>query len=395
MKRILLSIALAFYALAANAVTLSPVQLLNPAGSASGQTIVSTGASTPPAWGGIGVNGIAAIAANTVLANATASSASPTAFAMPNCSTSTSALQYTSGTGFTCYSNSASLTGATFSGAVSVSPASGDGTLTVNAVNANTADLYLQAGGVTMWGVVRNNVTNSGSNVGSNFQITRYTDAGASIDNPFVITRSTGMVTMTDGIANSPISGSTGSFTTLAASSTVSGTGFSTYLASPPAIGGTAPGTGKFTTLQATSTITPSSTAGIVGTTTNDSAQAGSVGETITATGSGVAQTTTVLTNVTSVPLTAGDWDVTCSWTGSASSGTTSLNFGLTTTSGAQAPIGQRILLGGISTTAGVEMPCPSFPLKLASSATLYLTSAPAFAGTMTVGGTIWARRRR
>jgi hypothetical protein len=37
------------------------------------------------------------------------------------------------------------------------------------------------------------------------------------------------------------ISGAAGSFTTLAASSTVSGTGFSTYLASPPAIGGTAP----------------------------------------------------------------------------------------------------------------------------------------------------------
>src|SRR5208337_4744867 len=37
--------------------------------------------------------------------------------------------------------------------------------------------------------------------------------------------------------------------TTLAASSTVSGTGFSTYLASPPTIGGTAPGIGDFTTV--------------------------------------------------------------------------------------------------------------------------------------------------
>jgi hypothetical protein len=39
----------------------------------------------------------------------------------------------------------------------------------------------------------------------------------------------------------------TGAFTTLSASSTVSGTGFSNYLASPPAIGGTAPAAGKFT----------------------------------------------------------------------------------------------------------------------------------------------------
>jgi hypothetical protein len=45
----------------------------------------------------------------------------------------------------------------------------------------------------------------------------------------------------------------TGAFTTLSASSTVSGTGFSTYLASPPAIGGTAAAAGTFTALSATS----------------------------------------------------------------------------------------------------------------------------------------------
>lgn len=41
----------------------------------------------------------------------------------------------------------------------------------------------------------------------------------------------------------------TGAFTTLSASSTVSGTGFSTYLASPPAIGGTTAASGKFSAL--------------------------------------------------------------------------------------------------------------------------------------------------
>jgi fibronectin-binding autotransporter adhesin len=45
---------------------------------------------------------------------------------------------------------------------------------------------------------------------------------------------------------------STGAFTTLSASSTVSGTGFSSYLASPPAIGGTIAAAGHFTTLSAT-----------------------------------------------------------------------------------------------------------------------------------------------
>lgn len=57
-------------------------------------------------------------------------------------------------------------------------------------------------------------------------------------------------------IDGSPIGGTTpttGAFTTLSASSTVSGTGFSTYLASPPAIGGTTAAAGAFTSLSATS----------------------------------------------------------------------------------------------------------------------------------------------
>jgi len=61
------------------------------------------------------------------------------------------------------------------------------------------------------------------------------------------------------GINASPIGAttpSTGSFTTLAASSTVSGTGFSTYLASPPAIGGTTAAAGTFTALRGNTSIT-------------------------------------------------------------------------------------------------------------------------------------------
>jgi hypothetical protein len=55
-----------------------------------------------------------------------------------------------------------------------------------------------------------------------------------------------------DGTTVGATTASTGAFTTLSASSTVSGTGFSTYLASPPAIGGTAAAAGTFTTLTAT-----------------------------------------------------------------------------------------------------------------------------------------------
>ena len=56
---------------------------------------------------------------------------------------------------------------------------------------------------------------------------------------------------------------STGAFTTLSASSTVSGTGFSTYLASPPAIGSTAASTGAFTTVTATTSVLSSGAGGI------------------------------------------------------------------------------------------------------------------------------------
>jgi len=58
-----------------------------------------------------------------------------------------------------------------------------------------------------------------------------------------------------------------GAFTTLSASSTVSGTGFSNYLASPPAIGGTTASTGRFTTI--TSTVATGTAPFTVASTTN------------------------------------------------------------------------------------------------------------------------------
>lgn len=83
--------------------------------------------------------------------------------------------------------------------------------------------------------------------------------------------------------------------------------------AAPGAIGGGTPGSGAFTTITASSTITPSQTAGIVGTTTNNDANAGSVGEYVESVinnAGKVSLTTGVAANVTSISLTAGDWDV-------------------------------------------------------------------------------------
>jgi hypothetical protein len=64
------------------------------------------------ASGKVGLASLAAQAANTVVANVTASSASPTAVALPSCSTANSALQYTSGTGLSC-GTAFALTGGT------------------------------------------------------------------------------------------------------------------------------------------------------------------------------------------------------------------------------------------------------------------------------------------
>lgn len=50
MKKLILAACAALLSLSAVATTLNPIQLLNPAGSTSGQAIVSTGATTAPAW---------------------------------------------------------------------------------------------------------------------------------------------------------------------------------------------------------------------------------------------------------------------------------------------------------------------------------------------------------
>lgn len=104
MKKILCAL-VALASSCALASTTVPVQLLNPTGSSSGQAIVSTGSSSAPVWGGVGLNGIAAIGANTLIGNATGSSATPTAVSVSGCNGAAQALQWTNGTGFGCNSN--------------------------------------------------------------------------------------------------------------------------------------------------------------------------------------------------------------------------------------------------------------------------------------------------
>lgn len=155
-----------------------------------------------------------------------------------------------------------------------------------------------------------------------------------------------------------------------------------------------------------TGAITPSQTAGIVGTTTNNNANSGSVGEYISSTvlvGSAVSLTTGTAANVTSISLTAGDWDV---------SGTVAFNPAGTTTTTAQG--------GAISTTSATIPVSPyagggffvapvstaglatnayatgTTRLSLSATTTVYLVAYAQFAtSTETAYGFIGARRVR
>jgi hypothetical protein len=173
------------------------------------------------------------------------------------------------------------------------------------------------------------------------------------------------------------------------------------------AIGGTTPAAGSFTTMSATGLISPSQTVGIVGTTTNNSVQAGSVGEyvssTVATSTSGYTSGTTA--NVTSISLTAGDWDVSgvAVW---SNSGTLTTNVVVV------------VSISLVSATHGaadtnlsaISLPSPGDPprvpalttpvvrLLLASTTTVYLTGQTNFTSggaTMGVGGTLRARRMR
>lgn len=285
------------------------------------------------------------------------------------------------------------LTGGTFTGVVTYA-FSGANLIINDTSGANKTTIFLKNNGTTVW-----DITHASS--GAAFALDRY-NGGVYADSPIVVSNSTGVVQMQDGIAGTPVGAagaSTGAFTTLSASSTVSGTGFTNYLASPPAIGGTTPAAGSFAALSATGIITPSTTNGIKGTIAADNANAGSVGEFITATGTSVALTSSTPANVTSISLTAGDWDVFggFQFTGASSAVSSAQSCGISTTS---ATFGGAGTFSGIgwSTAAngGFAGPTPTLRFNVSTTTTVFLVAQANYTpGTVSVSGTINARRRR
>jgi hypothetical protein len=140
----------------------------------------------------------------------------------------------------------------------------------------------------------------------------------------------------------------------------------------------------------------------IEGTNTNDDAGAGQVGQIIESTvlaGSAVSLTTATAANITSISLTAGDWDVWGSVCSNPSSTATYYYGWISTTSATvpTAPNGGAIAVIQVSfaSAAGQFIPVGQRRLSLASTTTVYLSMQSAFAGTNAGYGYIGARRVR
>lgn len=151
--------------------------------------------------------------------------------------------------------------------------------------------------------------------------------------------------------------------------------------------------------------VVPSYTVGqIPGTATNDNASAGNVGEYVSsavAQGSAVSLTTNIAANITSISLTAGDWDVegVIFFNPNVATVTTVLAGGVSATSATLPTPGAEGYAQWVGNLTGASVPsltACSKRISLASPATIYLVAFATFtANTNAAYGTIRARRVR
>lgn len=166
-----------------------------------------------------------------------------------------------------------------------------------------------------------------------------------------------------------------------------------------------------YVTLTGTQTLTNKTLTNpaIVGTTTNDSAAAGNVGqyiESVIASGSAVSLTSTTPANMTSISLTAGDWDVDCvfQFTGAGTTTVTYLIGSISTTSATlDSTAGRRSSLQENAATAFnniadaiITVAIPPLRFSLSGTTTLYAVAQALFGtSTCSVFGILRARRVR
>ena len=149
-------------------------------------------------------------------------------------------------------------------------------------------------------------------------------------------------------------------------------------------------------------------TGGVIlkGTGTNDSAAAGKVGEFITsniASGSAISVSNTTAKDVTSISLTAGDWDVwgNVTWIPASTTSVYFLRCWISTTSATQPNPDlfsgwSNVAAGVVPNVTGMGQTAPIIRISVASTTTVYLSVNQSFTvSTCTACGTISARRVR
>ncbi len=97
----------------------------------------------------------------------------------------------------------ANKAGDTFTGQVTVAPASAAGNIVLEktALSGQSANVYGAYGATSRWGItLGDGTTEGGSNTGSNFGIVSFNDAGAAIGTVFSIVRATGAATFGYGL---------------------------------------------------------------------------------------------------------------------------------------------------------------------------------------------------
>jgi hypothetical protein len=136
----------------------------------------------------------------------------------------------------------------------------------------------------------------------------------------------------------------------------------------------------------------------IVGVTTNSNANAGSVGEYVSNSATGVSMSNGVVKNMTSISLTAGDWDV---WgtVRMAPTGTMTVIAGSVSTTSATHSTGigfSQLNLSGFTAGGTQATPISSTRVSISATTTVFLTGQSNFSsGTVTGEGYMAARRIR
>lgn len=126
------------------------------------------------------------------------------------------------------------------------------------------------------------------------------------------------------------------------------------------------------------------------GVTDGSDAAAGDIGEYLTATSGTVSLANAVLTNIVSIDLTAGDWDVSGTVGFSAGSGTHTL-FGAGIGSGLDAVITATFPSAAMS----MALPTSVHRYNVTATTTVWLVAEVGFTGSCTAQGIIRARRMR